>query len=278
MPTTHTFRRRLILAAAVVGFAAAMVLGVIYGIPYKRHWGIQRDIAAFKAHPTQANAEAIVLAIYRNYRPGAPSVGKTEASDFREAIEALLDLKAILKPSYAPNTPIDITLASGNDVVLEADLPPPSAKARILFRDCSTELHVGGLTPMNGDINSESVQLDPSLTSKLRVDGTTGMVTMDGSPLAPKPPALVISKPGIYPGTLYFIYSAQPYSDIETTRDVPVEDAGFVEGILVRLGLKSPPIQVTVQVWLKIKVDCDIRVAEPAPMPAVPAAKWNRKP
>jgi hypothetical protein len=266
-------RRLVILLALAAGLAVGAFAAVNYGVPYWRHWQIQRDITVFKANPTQANAAPLILALYRYYGPGMEVRGPTEGQDFRDLIETLLDLKVEVKPSYEPNTPIVISLASGNDINLKAELPEPGpgkyepAVAKVLFQDCGTELHVLGITPMNEEINSESVWIESNLATKLRTDGTLGMLNIEGSPLVPRPQALVISKPGIYFGRLYFSYRAEPYSDIETTRDVSLGKKSMClwREILFKLGLiesiESSSLSVS-DVTFKVGVSFEIRVGK----------------
>ena len=244
----------------------ATFLAMHYGIPYKRHWEIRRQLAAFKATPTQASAEPLILALYHH---------DADPQETAEIIQTLLDLKVEVSPSYAPNAPIYLTLASGNALDLQAALPPDelasttgaaNPKARILFMDCATTLYVPGLTPSQGHLNSESVHFDPSLSAKLRLDGATGFLAVPGTPEVPQPAALAISKPGTYPGRLVFEYLARPYTDIEATRDVVVfseEPPSLLGSILIRLGLKPDPLQVRTDYILTITVPFDIRIAEP---------------
>ena len=259
-------RRLLILAAVAAGLAAGTFLAMHYGIPYRRHWAIQRQLAAFKADPTQANAEPLVLALYHH---------DADPQENAEIIQTLLDLKVEARPSYAPNEPIYVTLASGNTVHLQArlrpeevraeDPPPGNPTARLLFMGCSNTLYVPGLTPSDGHLNSESVQFDPSLSAKLRVDGSTGFLAVPGTPEVPQPAALAISKPGTYPGCLVFECWARPYANIEATRNVvviPADSTSLLSSILARLGFKPDPLVPRTDHILTIKVPFEIRIAE----------------
>ncbi len=253
-------RRPLILAAIAAGLLVATAAVILYGIPYKRHLEVQRQLAAFRADPSQDNADLLTNMFLAE---------KVNQADGQDILRSILDLKAVLRKSYRPNAPIFITLASGNKTALappgppdavDSDASPRSPKNVFGFMMYSTTLHVPGLTPAEGHLNSESVHVDPSLSAKIFGEGHLNVA---GTPEVPQPPAIVISKPGAYPGVLVLEGMAQTVTvHFYEPGAYYVPLPSLMDRALILLGLKDNPDRLPPEYHCVIEVPLEIHVED----------------
>jgi len=244
-------RRSAVLVALVVALLAGSVSAIRYGLPFKRHLEVQGQLAAFRADPSQANATRLAREII---------TGRASKEDAEEIARAWLDPKIVTRRSYRPGEPIDFTLVSGNETALMTMRPgpdgdPQSGKPALvcLESEFHTTLHVPGLTPDEGIKDSRSVRFGLNFLAK------TFAPSLDfgwESPLSGAP--LVISKPGVYRGTLTFAGAATttfPFFD-------PPPD--LLDAVLMRLRLKSRPNIFLPGYHFAIQLPVEIRVEEGA--------------
>ena len=190
-------RRLLVLVAVAAGLLIGTVAVIHYAIPYKRHLEVQRQLAAFRADPSQENANPLARKLIND---------QVSLEETQEIIRSWLDLKALTKKSYRPGDPVHITLASRNKAVMW--FPPPlredhdaaEALARFSLFEYKMTLHIPGLTPEHGLLNSSSVQLGPSLDNKISEVEYLG----SGFRHYEISPFLVIPLPGLYKGVVVF--------------------------------------------------------------------------
>jgi hypothetical protein len=255
-------RRLIILAAVAAGIAAAAFVAIAWGLPYKRHLEVQRQLAAYKAEPTPANAAPLVR-MMANYQ--------LDQKDADDILRTWLDLEVVTKKSYRPNEPIKVTLAANNGVEFRA-LRGPGLNILSLL-DFSTILRLRGVTSDAGITNSASVAFDQGFMARA-IGGVSWSSPWPpwGSSLATGPPGatIVLPRPGGYQGVLTLTGSAQASyaADKVSFRVTPL---GWMDRTLIRLGLKEDTVDVHPPVYsFEFDVPFEIHIEDaPAAAPDV---------
>jgi hypothetical protein len=264
-------RRLLILAAVAAGLLVATVAVMCVGLPYLRHREVRGCLAAFNADPTQENATRLAEII---------ASGRADKEEITEILRAWLDLKVITEKSYQPNTPIYVTIVSGNKTRLacgpwpkDEDEPQPTRDSPQVWID----LHYCLAFSTHADVpalfgpNSDSVVLGPDQARKL-VD----KMDVLSSP-QPSHAPLSIAEPGVYQAfvaleaTPHISHSFNVESETGVTRygsfyPLRETDRGILDTILIRLGLKGDYGPMPIR--FKVEVPCEIRIVPPPEPPA----------
>jgi|WetSurMetagenome_2_1015567.scaffolds.fasta_scaffold394541_1 hypothetical protein len=250
-------RRRLLIAAAVAaGLLVATVAVIRYGVPYWRHLEMRRQLAAFKANPTQENANPLARILIHE---------QLSDEEAQEIVQAWLDLKVATRQSYRPGAgnPILIALASGNATLLLDPPPgnpektPTSSSWRIFFGVMKrrTTLRIPDLVGDKGTLNSAPVLIDPSLTGK---------VWDPEAILRSDPRGVVAYKPGVYAGLVKFEGLAGIVAAIHPVN----ESTGTLDKALIFLGLREDPGRLRPKYEITIEVPFEIRVEDGPDEPA----------
>jgi hypothetical protein len=265
-------RRLFILAAVAAGLLVGTVAVIHYVIPYRRHLEVRRQLAAFRADPSQENASRLTEII---------ASGRADKDEATEILRAWLDLKVSVEESYQPNMPIYVTLTSGNDTQLacgrwseDEDKPQPtrdSPQVEIDLLNCSLSFSSHAVTPAHYGLNSDSVRLGPGLAGKLR----SGVTSLTNPQLRPGP--LSIAEPGVYPAFVTLAatpYITRSYDEMGeaglvshgTSGSLREADPGILDAILIRLGLKED--RGPERLRFKVKMPCEIRIVQAPEPPA----------